>query len=316
MQSGQTGKCSGLAALGGLAIIMTIIMTSVAAEWPDSIANCVSCHDGSRQGEEHVLQILSSPHGVMADSRTGMATTGCAGCHGPSTAHARLPESIGGDAPDIVFQGPGASPVGDKNRMCLDCHGGRELRHWHGSEHEFADLACVACHGVHVIKDPAMDRHLQAEQCVACHQRQVAEFHRPFAHPLRHGEMVCTDCHNPHGGPGPGMLASHTINENCTSCHAEMRGPFLWEHAPVREDCTLCHQPHGSMHRDMLTARTPFLCQQCHMGQFHPSAALSGTGLPGPARPSGSDSMLGRDCMNCHVQVHGSNHPAGVGQTR
>jgi hypothetical protein len=26
--------------------------------------------------------------------------------------------------------------------------------------------------------------------------------------------------------------------------------------------------------------------------------------------------MLGKQCMNCHVQVHGSNHPGGVTQTR
>jgi hypothetical protein len=26
--------------------------------------------------------------------------------------------------------------------------------------------------------------------------------------------------------------------------------------------------------------------------------------------------MLGKQCMNCHVQVHGSNHPGGITQTR
>jgi predicted CXXCH cytochrome family protein len=25
---------------------------------------------------------------------------------------------------------------------------------------------------------------------------------------------------------------------------------------------------------------------------------------------------LGKQCMNCHVQVHGSNHPGGVRMTR
>ena len=125
--------------------------------------------------------------------------------------------------------------------------------------------------------------------------------------------MQCTECHAPHGGPGPADLIAHTINEQCYQCHAEKRGPFLWEHAPVAENCLDCHSPHGSNHRDLLQARTPWLCQQCHMAPFHPSTALSGTGLPGEAANA---SLLGRDCMNCHTQMHGSNHPSGSGLTR
>jgi hypothetical protein len=66
----------------------------------------------------------------------------------------------------------------------------------------------------------------------------------------------------------------------------------------------------------MLKARAPFLCQQCHLAQFHPSTAYSGTGLPGDAIPSGAQQLLGKNCMNCHSQVHGSNHPSGVRKTR
>ncbi len=36
------------------------------------------------------------------------------------------------------------------------------------------------------------------------------------------------------------------MNETCYTCHADKRGPFLWEHQPVNEDCTNCHTPHGS----------------------------------------------------------------------
>jgi hypothetical protein len=40
------------------------------------------------------------------------------------------------------------------------------------------------------------------------------------------------------------------------SCHAEKRGPFLWEHAPSVENCANCHEAHGSIHsRDADTAR-------------------------------------------------------------
>ena len=62
--------------------------------------------------------------------------------------------------------------------------------------------------------------------------------------------MSCSSCHNPHGSTNVRMLRAGTdINESCTTCHAEKRGPFLWEHAPVMENCVTCHDPHGSSQR-------------------------------------------------------------------
>jgi len=127
--------------------------------------------------------------------------------------------------------------------------------------------------------------------------------------------VSCSDCHNPHGSTGPKQLVKGTVNETCYTCHTEKRGPFLWEHQPVREDCTICHEPHGSVHSSLLKVRGPWLCQQCHMVQFHPSTAYSGTGLP-TTKPSGAQQMLAKNCLNCHSQVHGSNHPSGVRKTR
>ena len=81
----------------------------------------------------------------------------------------------------------------------------------------------------------------------------------------------------------------------------------------MQEDCSNCHVPHGSNYENLLMARQPYLCQQCHLGDFHVSTVYSGSGLP----PEGRDQrMLGKQCMNCHVQVHGSNHPGGISQTR
>ena len=292
----------------------TIVLAGEYIEVPDHVANCLRCHDGS--SEHPVLEIFASPHAVLADPHTRFATEGCAACHGDSLAHARFPAPAGGEPAEIAFRGEHRSSTETINQTCMNCHAGADMMHWHGSAHDFEELACVDCHTIHTRADPAMDQRGQIETCTSCHVEQHAQMHRAFAHPVREGQVACTDCHNPHGGIGPSDLTTMTVNENCYGCHAEKRGPFLWEHQPVREDCTLCHQPHGSVHRDLLVQRTPFLCQQCHMGQFHPSTVQSGTGLPGEGMPSGSRSLLGRDCMNCHVQVHGSNHPSGVGQTR
>jgi hypothetical protein len=58
----------------------------------------------------------------------------------------------------------------------------------------------------------------------------------------------------------------------------------------------------------MLTSRAPLLCQSCHSQSGHPSIAYDADGLPAGTP---SQFLLGQSCMNCHVQVHGSNHPSG-----
>jgi predicted CXXCH cytochrome family protein len=74
----------------------------------------------------------------------------------------------------------------------------------------------------------------------------------------------------------------------------------------VREACNTCHDPHGSNNERMLVAKLPMLCQRCHIGTRHPSTIYDGTQLT--AR---SNRLIGRGCVNCHAQIHGSNSPAG-----
>ena len=51
------------------------------------------------------------------------------------------------------------------------------------------------------------------------------------------------------------------------------------------------------------------MCQQCHAVAFHPSLPYGAEGLPGNAP---NQNILGKNCLNCHNQVHGSNHPSGA----
>jgi predicted CXXCH cytochrome family protein len=41
-------------------------------------------------------------------------------------------------------------------------------------------------------------------------------------------------CHNPHGSISnvKNLKTGSSVAELCTSCHTEMRGPMLFEHAP------------------------------------------------------------------------------------
>jgi DmsE family decaheme c-type cytochrome len=120
--------------------------------------------------------------------------------------------------------------------------------------------------------------------------------------PVREGKMTCTDCHNPHGSMTEGLLADRSVNDNCYRCHAEKRGPTLFEHPPVRENCLNCHDPHGSIHEALLVARPPRLCQNCHINSRHPSEP----------RNAASRFVFNKGCVNCHSQIHGSNNPSGI----
>ena len=119
----------------------------------------------------------------------------------------------------------------------------------------------------------------------------------------------------PNGSIGPVSLKKFTVSETCFQCHAEKRGPFLWEHPPVRDKCTNCHTPHGSSQPRLLKARAPWLCQQCHLATFHPSDLYAGSALPGGSQ-SDMSRLLVKSCLNCHPKIHGSNHPSGVRFTR
>jgi len=267
---------------------------------------CMRCHGDDDSA--HLNAIFEGPHGVMADERTPFGGNQCEACHGPGGDHTgRI--GFGEERPPMPAFGPN-SPWSEEleNRVCQDCHTEQKHGFWEGGTHQRQDVGCADCHESHVRRDPMTIASSQTEGCVDCHIEQRAQVHQAYAHPIRQGEMACSSCHEPHGAPTEAMLSSATINQNCYECHAEKRGPFLWEHAPVAEDCTNCHKPHGSNNPAMLTRRAPLLCQQCHSRVGHAGIGRSPNDLP-----SGDPSvfLLSGSCTSCHSQVHGSNHPSG-----
>lgn len=268
---------------------------------------CLLCHGA----QPAVVTLFSTRHAVPTDSRGpfGAGQLQCEACHGPGGLHAG-PVQAGEARPSVIrFGADSATPVAEQNATCLSCHGRDAGFAWHGGPHDDNQVACAGCHTVHAARDPVLSTVTQAGVCYGCHQTERADSVKPYSHPLRAGRMNCTACHSPHGSSVELQLVRQTVNETCYQCHAEKRGPFLWEHAPVAEDCTQCHTPHGSNHPGMLSQRAPLLCQSCHSQAGHPSIAHDASGLPSGA-PSGF--LLGQSCMNCHSQVHGSNHPSGA----
>jgi DmsE family decaheme c-type cytochrome len=275
---------------------------------PGGAVSCLGCHN-----QPPANAVLGTAHGTRADPRGPFTDHDCETCHGPSSEHRRsraLPVGIQFDGGQADW--PAAS-VEVQNSVCLGCHDNGLRTHWGGSEHQLADIACISCHDIHTQRDPVLEKLTQPDVCGDCNLEKRAQFSLRSHHPVREGLMTCTDCHNPHGSGGERLLAFDNVTQTCTNCHAEKRGPFLWEHQPVSDDCTNCHNPHGSVAERLLVQSPPFLCQGCHQDAFHPSTLYSGDDIP----PVGAaQQLLGQSCMNCHSQVHGSNHPSGVRLTR
>jgi DmsE family decaheme c-type cytochrome len=260
---------------------------------------CATCHDAQAQG------YAKTPHHRTADARTPASQQGCQTCHGPASEHVDDPAN----KPLKDFK---KMPAAEANATCVSCHNRGDHVLWDGSQHEARGLACTSCHSIHDAKSETaqLKAKSQMELCATCHRDKVSKVDRSGHMPVREGKLQCSTCHNVHGSTNVKLLRKgDSISELCTSCHADKRGPFLWEHAPSRDGCTTCHDPHGSSNERMLVAKPPLLCQRCHIGTRHPStiydAALVGAGSNPSIR------VYARTCVTCHSAIHGSNHPSG-----
>jgi DmsE family decaheme c-type cytochrome len=186
--------------------------------------------------------------------------------------------------------------------------------------HERRGVSCASCHSVHAFKSDhaQLKQARDSETCFSCHKEIRAKTMRTSHHPVREGKLDCASCHDPHDGTSPRMIKTAWITETCLTCHTEKRGPFLWEHAPVRENCASCHDPHGSNHDKLLVAKQPFLCQRCHLNTRHPGTLYDGGNTLAGAlvatasgTPTVSNRAVEHACKNCHQNVHGGNAPSG-----
>src|ERR1035437_787958 len=230
----------------------------------------------------------------------------CENCHGPGSAHVKAGggRGVGGI---LSFGSDDPRTVDERNGVCLACHQKGERTYWAGSVHETRGVACTNCHSVmkSVSRKYNLKTEVEAETCFKCHQLKRSQMQYSSHMPIREGKLTCTNCHNPHGAVTENLIREASVNDNCYKCHAEKRGPFLWEHAPVRENCLNCHTPHGSNYENLLKVARPRLCNECHSTVHSPTA---GGGLGLPTKPY----LLGRACGNCHTNIHGQNHPNGA----
>jgi predicted CXXCH cytochrome family protein len=270
---------------------------------------CATCHD------EVSKKFADNPHTKMTMLHGNAAGVTCENCHGAGKAHV----DGGGDTTKIF--NPAKHSAKEVDAKCLSCHAGTHPN-FERSPHGKAGIGCMSCHTVHGTDDAKASLHAskmfasadtrrspedkekllkapQPELCYSCHSEQKAQFNMPIHHKVNEGLVKCNDCHDPHGTFGRDNLKS-TADQSavCTKCHTDVRGPFVFEHAPVKaEGCTACHTPHGSQNARLLNMPTiTTLCNQCH------SNLAAGT-----VHGQGQGSADAIPCTTCHTYIHGSN---------
>jgi DmsE family decaheme c-type cytochrome len=280
---------------------------------------CKGCH------EKYVESYLKTKHGQSGNSRG----PDCQTCHTNAVEHAK--NGGGRGAGGILSYSDKKTPADRKTAVCMSCHeNNRHLAFWSSGKHKKNDVSCNNCHSLHgtpgagssmafrtpnpsVSPQQTTTRTLEYETCTSCHKQIRSQLIRPSHHPIIEGRIKCSDCHNPHGALSNAMIKNESVTQLCTSCHAEKRGPFIWEHPPVEENCLTCHNSHGSNHNRLLAEKAPNVCQDCHDAARHPGTVYSGDqGFFGPGAPN--TRLVGRGCVNCHFQIHGSNAPDARGK--
>jgi DmsE family decaheme c-type cytochrome len=306
-------------------IFMTWNMVRADSEFAGSEA-CKDCH------EAIYSKFLKSVHGKKAVPGNPANREGCESCHGPGAQHV---EKGGGRGVAIFAFGKGMSSE-EKSSKCLACHDqSKAVAFWNMNRHKFAGNSCTSCHSVHW----GVEKLLVASEpflCFNCHRSIRAQISKQSHHPMNEAfvgrqALTCSSCHDPMSAFGVDpvmsyassskssgtdkMLRADSVNELCFKCHAEKRGPFMWEHVPVMENCLICHVPHGSNHSKLLAQKVPLLCQDCHGTQgTHPTRPNTNLQSFSGSATANKNRFFARSCLNCHTNIHGSNGPRERGE--
>lgn len=212
----------------------------------------------------------------------------CDSCHSDVVKRHRLSTHYGTMGPGK----PGAMQADMKEEACESCHGPGSLHAEEGN--------------------PKLITKTSTEACFACHADQRAKFNLQFNHPVLEGRVSCADCHEIHAPVThmSGRASLQRPNETCFKCHKEFKGPYVFEHEPMRENCQVCHEPHGGVYEKLLVADQSSLCLRCHWEQATNTISGNLGGVEhGVKAGAGGDYEVGEgeECIDHHRSVHGSN---------
>jgi predicted CXXCH cytochrome family protein len=257
---------------------------------PVAVGACIVCHKAHSSTQPKLLSqdpktlCLSCHSEIQTKSEGGLHVhaaleQGCSGCHDPH-------------ASDHKFQLRQTAP-----QLCLSCHKDKFDQMTAGAAVVHgaitAEGGCTACHEPHSSRTVALQRGVQPDTCLSCHDKQLT---------------------TPAGAVVANMAALLKANPN--------------RHGPIREgDCTACHNPHAAQNFRLLTDNYPAqfyaafkvdtfkLCFKCHAQEL--ATKPTGTGLTKFRNGEQNLHFLhvnqekGRTCRACH-EVHASTRPAHI----
>jgi DmsE family decaheme c-type cytochrome len=283
-----------------LAVVAAVLSVSLASAQNKAAGymgsdTCQPCHDDLSKAFQQ-----NPHHLVEAQGTHGWKGMACEACHGPGAKHEET------TSPDDI-RNPAKLAAARTDEICLQCHLNQETHagRIQGS-HMKNQVSCTACHAMHKGAQALKPTRASAinDKCASCHKSEWAKFQKPYKHRLPEGAMSCTDCHNPHGSVLRFQIRTVAANEpSCFRCHSDKRGPFVYEHPPMKTDgCGACHEPHGSANPRMLIRHeVRLVCLECHANIGVQNA------LGGPP-PAFHDLRSARyqNCNVCHTHIHGS----------
>lgn len=175
---------------------------------------CTTCH-GQQHGPKHAdcLNCHQNPHAprqVPAVERLGSA---CPDCHaGPVKELKKFPSAhTDQGCQSCHYEKHGYIP------SCLECHDG----HFDGQPVQ----DCMTCHDrVHAPLQITLPTNSDTQTCSGCHDSVYAKWQGT---PSKHGQVVCTMCHQRHGQI-----------PDCRECHHEPHNQKQLEMFP---NCLTCH---------------------------------------------------------------------------
>ncbi len=280
--------------------------------------DCIECHSLAdvqvlAVGEQRFLGASQDCVGCHDDPHEGRMVEGCSNCHGQDRPFSDIDGFV--HSADFPLTGVHANPA------CADCHapqspyavvalGGIEAPPARG---------CAACHdSTHsepFLSAVAAQAELARDMtCAACHTPQLelfaqfdaeamASLHSASGFDLTdpHGQLECTDCHDPRAGEQR-YLGRRA--EDCAACHESPHGTQFDSGTFADFDCLACHD---SKHFVPATfdaqahARTDF-----PLADSHAEPGCADCHLVSAEQPLGEVDFgaVARDCEECHEDVH------------
>ena len=232
----------------------------------DLLEGCGACHDHHGSGSGRSILKVDGELSAMGLSTAGPGdldeiASSCLRCHATPERRGRQPE----------FRERGVTAIGKYLELEMGSHhpigraGTLEQSHstvaapgtWGtvdrsgsllsaGSRLDSEGITCNRCHDPHERAGIRPDPDTELAICTGCHDPGI---YVGFSH----GSLVCSDCHQLHGGRETDLVAEQTTDELCQSCHDPGRvgryralqvPPPLGHLDPPAEPCSACHQAH------------------------------------------------------------------------